>query len=90
MIQSIKDFFNTKYGYFYRTIMRIAHKYNWHYAPQVYPDGDTMLWCQWCGFREVIRKRDGSVKHFDFTKNEYGTETTEKETEFCVKDKEAK
>jgi hypothetical protein len=40
----------------YRLVMKVAHKYNWHYAPPVYPDGDKMLWCQWCGFRQVITK----------------------------------
>lgn len=42
------------YGKIYRLVMRIAHKYNWHYAPPIYPDGDTQLWCQWCGFRQTI------------------------------------
>lgn len=40
----------------YSTIMKIAHKYNWHYAPPIYPDGDTHLWCQWCGFRQTVKK----------------------------------
>ena len=44
-------------GKIYRAVMKLAHKYNWHYAPAVYPDGDTMLWCKWCGFREVIKRR---------------------------------
>lgn len=43
-------------GYLYTLIMRIAHKYNWHYAPPIYPEGDTQLWCKWCGFRQTIRK----------------------------------
>jgi len=43
-------------GMIYRIIMRMAHKYNWHYAPPIYPDGDTQLWCQWCGFRETVKK----------------------------------
>ena len=43
-------------GWMYRLIMRIAHRYNWHYAPPIYPDGDTQLWCQWCGFRATIKK----------------------------------
>ncbi len=38
--------------------MRFAHKYNWHYAPPCYPEGDTQLWCQWCGFRQTIKRRD--------------------------------
>lgn len=44
-------------GRLYRLVMKIAHKYNWHYAPPIYPDGDTMLWCRWCGFRDVIKKK---------------------------------
>ncbi len=44
-------------GYLYRLTMRIAHKFNWHYAPPIYPDGDTQLWCKWCGFRKTIKKR---------------------------------
>ena len=43
------------YGFFYRVIMRIAHKFNWHYAPPSYPNGDTLLWCHWCGMRDVVR-----------------------------------
>ena len=41
--------------------MRIAHAFNWHYAPPIYPDGDTMLWCKWCGLREVIKRRDNTL-----------------------------
>jgi len=48
-------------GPLYRWIMRFAHKHNWHYAPPVYPDGDTQLWCQWCGFRQTIKRRDGPL-----------------------------
>lgn len=40
---------------FYRQIMKIAHRFNWHYAPPIYPENDTQLWCQWCGFRETIK-----------------------------------
>jgi len=46
-----------KKGFFYRLIMKIAHKNNWHYAPPIYPEGDTQLWCEWCGFRETIKKK---------------------------------
>lgn len=46
-------------GLIYRTVMEISHRYNWHYAPPIYPDGDTMLWCKWCGFRDVIKKKNG-------------------------------
>ena len=40
----------------YRIVMRIAHYFNWHYAPPIYPDGDTVLWCKWCGMRDIIKK----------------------------------
>ncbi len=43
------------YAFFYRLIMRVAHKFHWHYAPPIYPDGNTQLWCQWCGFRQTIK-----------------------------------
>jgi len=39
--------------FFYRLIMRIAHRYNWHYAPPIYPEGDTLLKCNWCGLHYV-------------------------------------
>lgn len=41
-------------GRSYRVIMRIAHRFNWHYAPPCHPEGDTLLWCQWCGLRYRI------------------------------------
>ena len=40
----------------YRPLMRLAHRFNWHYAPPIYPEGDTHLWCKWCGFRQTVRK----------------------------------
>ena len=43
-------------GFFYRLIMRIAHRYNWHYAPPIYPENDIQLWCKWCGFRQTIKR----------------------------------
>jgi len=45
-------------GRLHRLIMRIAHYYDWHYAPIIGPfeNGDTQRWCQWCGFREQIPK----------------------------------
>lgn len=45
------------YGYFYRLLMRIAHRFEWHYAPIHGPleDGKFQRWCQWCGFRESYR-----------------------------------
>lgn len=49
-------------GFFYRLIMRIAHRFNWHYAPPIYPEGDTQLWCKWCGFRQTIRRANEEDK----------------------------
>lgn len=49
-------------GKFYRVIMKIAHRFNWHYAPPIYVDGDTVLWCKWCGFRELIKVSPKNVK----------------------------
>ena len=43
-------------GWVYRLVMRVAHKFNWHYAPPIYPEGDTHLWCKWCGFRQTIKR----------------------------------
>lgn len=40
----------------YRWLMRLAHRYHWHYAPPIYPEGDTHLWCKWCGFRQTIKR----------------------------------
>ena len=36
--------------------MRLAHRYNWHRMDIFHPDGDTLLWCQWCGLRVVTRR----------------------------------
>jgi hypothetical protein len=46
------------YYLFYSNIMRIAHRFNWHYAPPIRPDRDTQLWCKWCGFRETIARAE--------------------------------
>lgn len=39
----------------YRLVMRVAHRYHWHYAPMHGPlqDGSTQRWCEWCGFRQT-------------------------------------
>ena len=49
----------------YPAVMRLAHRYHWHYAPPIYPDGDTQLWCKWCGFRETIHQRGVAYKTID-------------------------
>lgn len=53
-------------GWLYRGIMKIAHCFHWHYAPPIYPDGDTQLWCQWCGFRMTVHKADPA---FDYLRS---------------------
>ena len=44
------------YGYFYRALMRFAHRFDWHYAPIHGPisggERPYLRWCQWCGLRE--------------------------------------
>lgn len=47
--------------FFYRRAMNLAHRFNWHYAPPIHPDGDTQLWCKWCGFRQTIKRRGSSI-----------------------------
>lgn len=42
------------YYFFYSNLMKLDHRFNWHYAPPSYPDGDTVLWCQWCGLRGKV------------------------------------
>lgn len=48
-------------GVWYRLIMRIAHKYHWHYAPPqpIIREGSKIhLWCQWCGLRGTTNEVD--------------------------------
>ena len=45
------------YRFIYRRLMRVAHRYDWHHTRTVYPDGDTMLVCDWCGLRYVSHRR---------------------------------
>lgn len=59
-MKKILEWINLR-GRIYRFVMRLSHKYNWHYAPPVYPDGDMMLWCKWCGLREVVFRRKQST-----------------------------
>jgi hypothetical protein len=40
----------------YRPVMRLAHRFNWHWMPPIYPERDTQLWCQWCGARYTLPK----------------------------------
>lgn len=42
--------------YFYRWFMSFAHRHGWHKMDEFRPDGDTLLWCQWCGLRVVTKR----------------------------------
>lgn len=44
------------YGYFYRFVMKLAHRFNWHYMkPNPHLEhGKIHLWCHWCGARSVV------------------------------------
>jgi len=41
----------------YRWFMSFAHRHGWHKMDEFHPDGDTLLWCQWCGLRVVTKRR---------------------------------
>jgi hypothetical protein len=44
------------YGVTYRSVMRFAHRFNWHYMPPGYPiEGDIIRRCSWCGVYHVTR-----------------------------------
>ena len=51
-------------GRLYRVLMRLVHRYDWHYAPFIGPfeDGATQRWCKWCGFRESYLKNSVTTK----------------------------
>lgn len=56
----------------YRIVMKLAHRYHWHYAPPCYPDGDTLLWCKWCGLQQTIKRRgDKAVVNISDSNNEW-------------------
>ena len=44
------------YGWLYRSLMKLAHRFDWHYAPVHGPisggDRPYQRWCQWCGLRQ--------------------------------------
>lgn len=40
----------------YRPVMQLAHRFNWHWMPPCYPDGDTLLRCSWCGASYLLPK----------------------------------
>lgn len=40
----------------YRWFMEFAHRHGWHKMDEFHPEGDTLLWCQWCGLRVVTKR----------------------------------
>ena len=46
------------YRFIYRRLMRLAHRFNWHHTRTCYPDGDTLVVCDWCGLSKVMQRRD--------------------------------
>lgn len=42
--------------FLYRPLMRFLHRHHCHYAPPIYIKGDTIRWCRWCGFRQVVQR----------------------------------
>jgi len=55
----------------YSTIMKLAHRYGWHYAPG-FPEplpqhhspeaGAKMHWCHWCGLRGFTFNPTGPLR----------------------------
>lgn len=42
----------------YQPLMKLAHRYGWHYAPTNHlEDGSTQRWCHWCGMRATELRR---------------------------------
>jgi len=44
-------------GAMYRGVMRVSHRFNWHHTRTIYPNGDTMLVCDWCGLAYVSKRK---------------------------------
>lgn len=58
------------WAFFYRGVMRIAHRFNWHHAPPILgimPGNDTQLWCTWCGFRMTLPRTSTPLSVRDAT-----------------------
>lgn len=51
----------------YRWFMTLAHRYGWHKMDEFHPEGDTLLWCQWCGLG-VVTKRHLTKDAADYRK----------------------
>jgi hypothetical protein len=47
----------TLYGTLYGAFQRFIHRHNWHHTRTCYPDGNTLVICDWCGLRDVVKRR---------------------------------
>lgn len=45
----------------YRGLMKLAHRFHWHYAPPnpwlTNDAGWPLHWCKWCGMRDFVMPR---------------------------------
>lgn len=64
-----KLFASLWYRTLYRPVMRLAHRFHWHYAPPCYPDGDTLLRCAWCGLTYFAKRKTDVMVVKTFTRN---------------------
>lgn len=49
------------YWLMYRLVMRIAHRFNWHYMEPMHgiqPDNNSQIWCHWCGARYTLPRKN--------------------------------
>lgn len=44
------------YGFIYRHLMKLSHRFNWHHTTTYYPEGDTLVVCNWCGIRAITKR----------------------------------
>jgi hypothetical protein len=61
------------YTTLYRPLMRFAHRHHWHYAPPIFPEGDTVFWCKWCGMRDTMNKRSHAELNRNPRQQQYGS-----------------
>ena len=52
-------------GCLYRIIMKISHKYNWHYMKHSYPEGDHVIRFHWCGARYTVSTKISRQRALD-------------------------
>ena len=68
-MKKIKEFYDYQiWGRMYRFMMKLAHKYNWHHAPPIFPENDIQLWCKWCG-NKILPDMMSARNAIDMLKN---------------------